>query len=408
MNYNETLGFIHSLGMFSFPAGLERITDVLKKLGDPQNNLKAVHIAGTNGKGSVSAMLSSVFSAAGYKTGLYTSPFIIDFRERIQIDGEYISETDICRFAETVKNTGVRLTEFEFITAMAFAYFKEQKIDILVCETGLGGRFDATNTLDNLLCAVITKIGLDHTAVLGNTVEKIAAEKCGILRDCPAVTSPYQDERALKVISERAKRLTVPDISKLEVLCCGMLGNKFSYKGKEYEIELCGEFQIENAVTAIEAINCSGLNIPYETVRKGMKTAFIPARMEVMSRSPLIVLDGAHNPDGANALASELRKFGGKVTAVIGMMKDKDCKKFLENTLCYCTNAVSTEVKDNARSLSAEELCEIASKFCNCTTSENLQDAIEKAVKISEGGPVFIFGSLYLASAARPILKEKF
>lgn len=408
MNYNETLGFIHSLGMFSFPAGLERITDVLKKLGDPQNNLKAVHIAGTNGKGSVSAMLSSVFSAAGYKTGLYTSPFIIDFRERIQVDGEYISETDICRFAETVKNTGVRLTEFEFITAMAFAYFKEQKIDILVCETGLGGRFDATNTLDNLLCAVITKIGLDHTAVLGNTVEKIAAEKCGILRECPAVTSPYQDERALKVISECAKRLTVPDISKLEVLCCGMLGNKFSYKGKEYEIELCGEFQIENAVTAIETINCCGLNIPYETVRKGMKTAFIPARMEVISRSPLIVLDGAHNPDGANALASELRKFGGKVTAVIGMMKDKDFKSFLKKTLCYCENAVAVEVKDNARSLSAEELYETAREFCSCTISDNLQDAIEKAVKISQGGPVFIFGSLYLASAARPVLKEKF
>ena len=177
MNYQETLNYIHSLGMFSHRAGLERITAALEILGNPQNQFDAVHIAGTNGKGSVVAFVSSVFRKAGLKTAVFVSPYIVNFRERIQINGEYISEGDLCRLSQRVIETGVSLTEFEFITAVAFLYFAEQKCDIAVIETGLGGRLDATNTLTRKKASVITKIGLDHTLVLGGTIKKIAAEK---------------------------------------------------------------------------------------------------------------------------------------------------------------------------------------------------------------------------------------
>ena len=181
MTYNETLDFIHSLGKFRLPASLERIKEVCKRLGDPQNSFKSIHIAGTNGKGSTAAMISNILIKSGLVTGTFISPFIVKFNERIQINGRYISDDDLVFYAEKVRETGVRLNEFEFITALCFLYFKDKKIDVAVMETGLGGRLDATNVLENVSVSVITKIGLDHTAILGETIEKIAAEKCGII-----------------------------------------------------------------------------------------------------------------------------------------------------------------------------------------------------------------------------------
>jgi len=405
MNYTDTLNYIHSLGNFGLPAGLDRIKTVLAKLGNPQDNLKAIHIAGTNGKGSVSAMLGSVFKTAGYKTGLFISPFIIDFRERIQINGEYISENDLCIYADRIRNTGVQLIEFEFVTALAFLYFSEKNIDILICETGLGGRLDATNTLDNLICAVITKIGLDHTAILGSTIEKIAEEKCGILRECPVVTSPSQSVAALSVIKNHAKTLTVPDMTRCEIVKSDITGNILIYKGKKFDTALSGEYQVENAVVVIETIMQSGYQIPYDTLYKGIKSAFFPARLEVVSQNPLIVIDGAHNPDGAMALSRELEKTGGKITAVIGMMKDKNYKEVLAKTLPYCKNAVAVGVENLPRCLAAEELKNAAEEFCFSLTAENYRQALEKAKELSEGNPIFIFGSLYLAADMRKILK---
>lgn len=407
MNYNDTLKYIHSLGHFSLPAGLERIKTVLNKLGNPQKKFKAIHIAGTNGKGSVSAMLASVFKSAGYKTGLFISPFIIDFRERIQINGEYISETDLTEYANRVKNTEIRLTEFEFITAVAFLYFKEKCIDILICETGLGGRLDATNTIENKTAAVITKIGLDHTAILGDTIEKITAEKCGIIKDCPVISNPCQDVSVLKVIKSYCNNTVVPETEKLEILK-SEIGNSFIYKGEKYDLSLCGDYQVENALTAIETVRKTGLGIPYNIIYEGLKKATFPARMEIISRTPLVVLDGAHNPDGAVAISKELKKYDGRVTAVIGMMKDKDYEEFLKNTLCYCNGAVAVEVKGMPRSLSAEELLLAAKRYCKCVLAESYVSAIKLAAEISADGPIFVFGSLYLASAIRQVLKEYF
>lgn len=407
MIYNKTLEYIHSLGNFSMPATLDRIKAVMQKLGNPQKKIKAIHIAGTNGKGSVSTMLSSIFRSAGYKTGLFISPFIIDFRERIQINGEYITESDLVSYAARVKQTNIKLTEFEFITAMSFLYFAEQKVDILVCETGLGGRLDATNVLENKTACVITKIGLDHTAILGDSIEKIAEEKCGILRDCPTVTTFNQDKKALEVIKKHTDKLFIPETDSLTVKKCE-IGNTYIYKGREYRLKLSGDYQIENALVAYETIKASGYKISDDIIYKGLENAFFPARMEVISEKPLIILDGAHNPDGAQVLSKELAKFGGEVTAIIGMMRDKDYPEFLKTTLLQCKNAVAVEVKGMARSLSAEELCKTAQKYCLCETADDYNQAIEKALALADSNPIFVFGSLYLASAIRPVLKEFF
>lgn len=406
MNYFETLNYIHYLGNFSMPSGLDRIKSVLTALGNPQDRLRAIHIAGTNGKGSVSVMLASVFKEAGYKTGLFTSPFIICFRERIQINGEYISEKELTEYAERVIKTNIKLTEFEFITALAFLYFAEQNIDILICETGLGGRLDATNALQNKIASVITKIGLDHTQILGNTIEEITKEKCGILTNCPTVTTPYQSKGALEVIKKSTSSLFVPDLNQLEILKENNVGNSFIYINDKYNLSLCGEFQIENALVAIETLKVCGINIPYTHIYKGMKKAFIPARMEILSVEPLIMLDGAHNPDGAKALETELAKYSGNVTAVIGMMRDKNCEEFLKKTLKHCKSAVAVAVEGLPRSLSSEELKTIASQFCNCDVADNYDSAITKAKAIANGAPVFVFGSLYLASEIRKIFKK--
>ena len=402
MNYNETLQYIHSLGNFGMEASLERIKTVLSKLGNPERDIKAIHIAGTNGKGSVSAMLSCIFKNAGYKTGLFISPFIIDFRERIQINGEYISENDLVYYAEKVKETNIILTEFEFITALAFLYFKEQKIDILICETGLGGRFDATNTLDNLVAAVITKIGLDHTAILGDTIEKIAYEKCGILRDCPVITSYHQDKKAFEVIKTQANKLYIPDENALEVIKNQKLGNTFIYKGKEYELSLCGDYQVENALVVLETIENCGIEIPYNIIYESLKETKFPARMEIVREKPLVIIDGAHNPDGAFVLANEIKKFSGEVVAIIGMMKDKDFEEVLKTTLPYVKKAIAVEVKNMPRSLKVNELKSVAEKYCKCDMAESY----EKATEMAGDNPIFIFGSLYLAADMRKFFKK--
>lgn len=406
MNYSETLEYIHSLGNFSKPAGLERMECLLSKLGSPEKELCALHIAGTNGKGSVSAMLAKIFENAGFKTGLFISPYIIDFRERIQINGEFIPETSLVKYAAKVKSAGVDVTEFEFITAAAFLYFRDMKCDIVIAETGLGGRLDATNTLKNVRAAVITRIGLDHTAVLGDTIEKIAYEKSGIIKDFPAVTSPFQPPEALGVIRRYAKTLFVPDKTQLKILKSDGKGNIFTYKGREYRTSLIGGYQVENAVTALEAVNAAGFELPYETVRRALSATYFPARMEIISESPFVLLDGAHNPDGAAALAEYLKNRSGEFTAIIGVMADKDYKEVLARTLPLCRAAVAVTVAGMPRSLTAERLCAAASQYCCAIPAECYDNAVMKALELADGGPLVVFGSLYLAAGMRDILKN--
>ena len=405
MNYNETLEYIHSLGMFSHPAGLERISELLKALDYPQKSIKAVHIAGTNGKGSTATFISSVFRAAGLKTALFISPFVIDFRERIQINGEFIPKVKLCKLAERVKRTGIAVTEFEFITAVAFLYFAEEKCDIAVIETGLGGRLDATNTLTDVCASVITKIGLDHTAILGNTFTQIATEKCGIIKNDNTICAVNQPKTAFAVIKKQSKKLIVPDKRSLKIIKTDISGNEFYYRGVHYKTALGGKYQIDNALTAIETIHHCGIEIDEECIVRGLADASFPARLEVLHRNPLIVLDGAHNPDGGAALEIAMRKYSGKITAIVGMMKDKNCSSFLKKVLPHCKSVITVRASSAPRSLEAQTLADLCRKYCDdVVASDELSKAIEIALKQAKDEPIFIFGSLYLASSVRSLL----
>lgn len=405
MKYNEILNYIHSLGRFSHKAGLDRITEVCAKLGNPQNDFKCIHIAGTNGKGSTCAFVSSALMAAGYKVGTFVSPYITDFCERIQINGEYISRDDLCRLSQRVIDTGVSLTEFEFITAVGFLYFSENKTQVAVLETGLGGRFDATNVIPEPLVSVITKIGLDHTAVLGDTLTQIAEEKCGIIKGDNVVTSHNQPYEALSIIKSHSTSIKMPDKTNLKDIKCSVLGNSFVYNNVYYETSLGGEYQIENALIAIETLKNCGFAINEKHIKAGLKNAFIPARLEVVSQNPLIIIDGAHNPDGADALAAALKEYSG-CTAIIGVMRDKNYSEVLSKTLPFCKNAICVK-PEGPRSLSAEELANEAQKHCNnIFVANTLDNALKLARQKSNGKPIFVFGSLYLASQIRPLLKK--
>lgn len=401
MKYLEILNYIHSLGNFSLPPTLDRIKTVLKMLGNPQDRFKAVHIAGTNGKGSVSAMTSKVFESAGYKTALFISPFVVDFRERIQINGQFITEEELVFYAQRVIDTGVKLTEFEFITATAFLYFSDKQCEIAVIETGLGGRLDATNSLTNVISSVITKIGLDHTAVLGDTIEQITAEKCGIIKNAPVITSFNQAEKAMEILG--SYNPIIPQKSQLEILKSDITGNTYIYKGVKYKTSLIGEHQIENSLIVIETVKNCGIDIADEIVQKSLCETYFPARLEVISQKPLVVLDGAHNPDGAKALTEFLKRYNGKVSAIIGMMKDKDVDTVLKTTLPYIYKAVAVRVENMPRSITATELCDKISKYTSCEVAESYDKALD-ILKNEEA--IFVFGSLYLASQIREKLKN--
>lgn len=405
MKYKEILNYIHSLSAFPNNPGLERINEVCLKLGNPQNNFKTIHVAGTNGKGSVCAFLSSTLKQASYKVGTFVSPYITDFCERIQINGKHIDKNVLCTLSQKVIDTGVTLTEFEFITAVGFLYFSENNVDIAVLETGLGGRFDATNVIKDPLVSVITKIGLDHTAVLGDTIEQIAHEKCGIIKNESVVTSHNQSEQALNVIKKHAPNVVAPNNAELENVKTSVLGNSFIYKGISYKTNLGGEYQVENALIAIETLKKSGLNINEDNIKQGIENAFIPARLEVVCKDPLVVIDGAHNPDGAVALCKALEEYD-DTTAIIGVMADKNYEKVLSLALPYVKNAICV-TPNVPRALVADELAKISQNHCkNTFVAKDMREAMLLAKQKSKKKPIFIFGSLYLASEMRALLKD--
>ncbi len=410
MTYEEALSYIHSLQSFGSVLGLERIRELCEKLGNPQNELRFIHVAGTNGKGSTCNMLANIYRKAGLSVGLYTSPFIVDFRERIQLNGEYIEKEELARLCERVKNTGVFVTEFEFITALAFLYYKEKGADLVVLEVGLGGRFDATNIINEPICSVITRIDLDHTAYLGDTVDKIAFEKCGIIKNgSPTVSYPIQYEEALEVIKENTDSLTIPDLGRLKIISSDKSGNTFIYKDIEYKTKLIGEHQVYNAITAIETAKTVG-GVTDRNISDGIAEVTVPARVELIIETPIVVLDGSHNPDGAEALAEVMKNYNNDIVAIIGMMADKDCEMFLKRILPYCKAAITVTVLENPRTISAEELKVLAEKYCKDVTSvASYDDAIALAKEKSRGKkPIFVCGSLYLASAVRKKLKNTF
>lgn len=402
MTYEQALSFINSRLRFGIKPGLERTEALLQRLGSPQKRLKFVHIAGTNGKGSVCAMVSAGLRSCGMKTGLYTSPYIVDFRERMQINGEMIPKNDLARLTESVgaQLDGIdELTEFELITCIAFMWFAENECDAVVLETGLGGRLDATNVIESPACCAITRIDYDHTAVLGDTISLIAAEKAAIIkRGCPAVVSGNQYPEALEVMEsaarDKASKLVVA--GRAQTVSRGLSGTEAVYNGMKLRIPLLGEHQLDNAAVAVEVLRILG--VPEQSIFQGISSASLPARLEVVSESPLIIVDGAHNPNGAAALASavDLLLAGKKLTAVMGILADKNYDSMI-NTLCGKFAKVIACDGYSDRALAADRLSELAGRYAESTAAKSPEAALNMALA-EPGDGIIVCGSLYLAS----------
>ncbi len=415
MTYKDALNYIHSINCFGIKPGLERINALLKRLGNPEEKLKCIHIAGTNGKGSTSTALANIMIAEGKKVGLFISPFVVNFRERIQINGEYIKEKELANLTyeiskivpEVEKEVEDNITEFEFITALMFAYFKEQNCDVVILEVGLGGRLDSTNVITKPLASVITQIALDHIAVLGDTIDKIAYEKCGIIKaDCPVITTSHQNPRALPVIEKIAKDknspLKIANISSAENVKIAPYGSEFTYKGMNITVNLAGRHQIENMTAAAET--ALALGVSKTAIVRGIANTKFPARLEILSRSPLVILDGAHNENGADVLANYLDEHKLTPVTLIGMMADKNCEAVVKKIASRSKAVFAVKVEGNPRTETAENLSQIAGEYCvNSFTAENYGYALSLAFQRCKKTnlPLLICGSLYLASDIR-------
>lgn len=416
---SEALEYIHSLMRFGSRPGLSRISRLLKEMDDPQDKLRVIHVAGTNGKGSVCTFAAACLTASGIRTGLYTSPYVTSFSERIKIDGVCISDDDLGKYTEYVKSLSDRIyddsdpiTEFEFITALAFKYYADKDCKAVVLEVGLGGRLDATNVIKRPAVSVIARIDLDHMAILGDTVEKIAAEKCGIIKDgCPVVMLRDNLPSVRSVVAEFAKQhgssLIIPELPN-DISDRKLFGSSFYYRKMKISVPLVGLHQVGNAATAIEAVLAAFPDISKTAIEQGIASVTFPARCEIISRNPLVILDGSHNPNGTSALSRMLSDCSiENAASVVGFMADKDVEDAFCAVAPHIKNVFTVTVKSNSRSMTAEKLAEVCTHCgCNAEPSADYDTAIEKAV--STGGPIIVFGSLYLAGDIRPLLLSRF
>lgn len=420
MTDREAIEWLHGrrrLGEEKNPDTMRRLMGLL---GDPQDQLAFAHIAGTNGKGSVAVMLASILQQAGVRTGLFLSPFVEEFGERITVDGaplpggalgEAAARARVA--AEQLEKDGLYATEFELVTAVGFLCFLRQGCDLVCLEAGLGGSRDATNIVKNTKVACLTRIGLDHTELLGDTVEAIAEGKCGILKPgCVAVSYPGQRPGAAAVIARRCEELGVPlrlpDPQDIKLLWETLRENHVDYGGYEVRLRLHGSHQAANCALAIEAalgLCDQGYDIPDEAILSGLERASLPARAEVLSLHPPVLLDGAHNPDSAAALAALLKTTRTPpLTAVLGMLKGKDAEGVLK-ALEGCFDQVYTVAPDTPRAVSADLLAAAASEhFRRVEACGSLAQALAKAE--ARGGGFCVCGSFYLAGEARRLLGE--
>ena len=412
MNYTEALEYIHSICWTFTKPGLERISALCEKLGNPQNELKFIHVAGTNGKGSFCSMIDSVLRHAGYKTGLFTSPYIKVFNERMQFCGENIPDDELAEITEYVKPFADSMedkpTEFELITAIGFEYFKRKKCDVVILEAGMGGRLDSTNIIKSSLLSVITGISLDHTAFLGDTVEKIAAEKAGIIKENGSVLFGGNSKSVEDVIKAKAAEMNADyhfaDKSGLEITSSDLSGSTFNYLGyKEVKLPLLGLYQPWNAANvlcALQILKGKGFTVSDEAIRAGLLAARWPARFEIISNDPLIIFDGAHNPEGIETAVRSIKRYFGdrKVCVLTGVMKDKDynyiAKKFSE-----ISDRAFTITPQNPRALPAEEYAKVLEGVGIAASSySSVADALNDAKEYarSSGAALLCLGSLYM------------
>lgn len=417
MNYQETMEFIGRANKFGSVLGLDNIRELLKRLDNPQDRLKIVHIAGTNGKGSTLAFLASVFKEQGYEAGRYVSPASFCYEEKFRINDRFISKDDLCFYMEKIKNVSEEMvrdgnehpTVFEMETALSFLYFLDKKVDVVLLETGLGGRLDATNVITKPLCTVIASIGLDHTQYLGSTIKEIAGEKAGIIKEGCPVVSYFNHSEANRVITEKAKQKNSPitfiDPERLTILSESLEGAEFSYvcaNGTGYQnmgIGLLGRHQIYNAATALEVLQILKKSYLFlqSSIRDGLKNAVWDGRLQRISAVPAVFCDGAHNPDGAQSLLQFLEKnfTNKKIIYIMGVLSDKDYLKMLK-IMSPMSDKIYTVTPESDRALPAKELAEAARPFYNCVTEGgSLRECYRKVRDhCGQDDVIVVFGTL--------------
>ena len=416
MTYNEALTYIHSICWKGSRLGLGRTRELLQKLGNPEKQLKFVHIAGTNGKGSCAAMLSSILEAAGYRVGLYTSPFINRFNERMQINHQCIPDGELAELTAYIRPFADGMadppTEFELITALAMVYFARHQCDIVVLEVGMGGELDSTNIIDVPEAAVIMAMGLDHVKELGPTMADIARAKAGIIKEGGRVVSyggnPEADAVIAAACREKNASLRQPDFAAIVPVDFSLEGQSFSYKGwHDLRIPLVGAYQMKNAAVVLETVEVlrqRGWHISDEAVVQGLKHTRWPARFEVLRRDPVFIVDGGHNPHGIRATAESLQRLfpGKKFTFVTGVMADKDVESIL-GLIVPLADQFFTVRPDNPRAMSAQELAErIRAMGAKATPCESVADGVDRAVAVEgKDGVACALGSLYMSGDVR-------
>ncbi len=410
MNYEQTLEYIHRVSWTGSRPGLSRMTELLALLGDPQDSLRFIHVAGTNGKGSFCSMCDSVLRAAGYHTGLYTSPYIERFNERITINGSPIADDELAEITTYVRSFADKMadppTEFELITAVAMVAYKNHGCDPVVLEVGMGGRLDATNIIKTPMLSVITGISKDHTAVLGDTVAAIAGEKAGIIKPGVPVVFGGTDDEAASVIEKKASEMGCKYVrtaqNEVKTLASTLDGTVFDYKGR-HSLSLLGLYQPHNAANVLEAVailRTLGLNITDKNIADGFISAKWPARFELIDRDPIFISDGAHNPEGIAAAVSAVQYYFGaqKVCLLTGVMADKDYAE-MASELSQIASVAVTLKPNNPRSLDpslyAAEFKRLGVEAYGC---ESITDAVNTARDIAKSRkiPLVALGSLYM------------
>lgn len=428
MNYEEAIKYIKNTSKFSMKLGLERTEKILQLLGSPEKKLKYIHVAGTNGKGSTTAMISQILIEAGYKVGMYISPYLEEFEERIQINNSNILKDELCASVEEVKNAIEKAkllgfdnpTEFEIITCVMFNYFYKNSVDYAVIEVGLGGRLDSTNVLSPLL-TVITSLSLDHMAILGDTIDKIAYEKAGIIKQgVPLVLYP-QDEKAYEVIRNKCIANNC-EIINVNPNCYQFVSNdtfgqiiKINTSTDNYEVKLAllGEYQILNSAVAIyaaEELIKLGANITKQNIYDGLKNVKWPGRFEILLREPMVVIDGAHNVDGMQKLVRSVKSYlkYDKIVLILGILADKQVHEMV-NQIVPLSNHVITVTPHSERAELSSELYNIVNRYnSSCETIEDYHQAYLKAKQLcNENSLLLISGSLYMIGDMRKIIRKE-
>ncbi len=421
MNYQEAEQYLDQCSLLGSKPGLETVTELLYRMKNPQKHLRFIHIAGTNGKGSIGAFLQNVLIEAGYRVGFFTSPFFQSRREMIRLNGAYIGEEDFARMTVIVREGADAMvqdgfahpTEFELLTAGAYEFFRQEQCDFVIAEAGMGGRLDATNVMERSEVSVISRIDYDHTVFLGDTLTDITREKCGIFRSsCPVVVYPDQETESLSVIQREIEQKHCPLILPLKqgiaIETQGVDGSVFSYgEMKQLSISLCGEHQVYNAVTALSTLLVlqeKYKGITEQVIRRGFEKTLWSGRFEILQAMPPVVLDGAHNVNGACAFSKAIEACypGQSFVGVVGMLKDKDFKTALAEFGRVCDRLIVTKVP-NPRTAEPVELKAVAEELEIPVTEEvDPVNAVRQAfqTKTPEQG-VFCVGSLYALPSFR-------